>query len=182
MVSVSDKKRCLGCGPRYLHEFGRNTSKSDGLATRCRACNREAAREKKQAWLAVNPDYMREYRQQNKERIAKQQSDRQKRLAKTIKLKRYGLSEAEFEAKRESQAGRCAICNGEPTGRWKTLHIDHDHKTGQVRGLLCNECNTALGMFRDSADLLRKAAEYLEQYRKMFAHEAGPEETPWLPS
>jgi hypothetical protein len=55
------------------------------------------------------------------------------------------------------QGGICAICR-----ETKIDRIDHDHKTGKVRGLLCHCCNAALGLFRDLPDRLRAAAEYLE--------------------
>jgi len=65
------------------------------------------------------------------------------------------------------QNGRCAICGdeglmfGEGTQR-DTLPLDHDHITGQIRGLLCIKCNRGLGLFKDNPDVLRKAADYLE--------------------
>lgn len=74
-------------------------------------------------------------------------------------LKHYGLTVEEVDAMR---AGGCDICgqaNGE--GRWGNLHVDHDHKTGRVRGALCSECNYGLGKFKDDPVLLRKAAAYL---------------------
>ena len=63
------------------------------------------------------------------------------------------------------QKGLCAIC-GEPEniqekGKKRRLSIDHDHKTGQVRGLLCSQCNNGLGRFKDRPDLLISAANYL---------------------
>ncbi len=64
------------------------------------------------------------------------------------------------------QGGVCAICEQPPRGDWKNnknLHVDHDHKTGQVRGLLCPDCNTSIGKMKDSPEMLRKAAEYLEK-------------------
>ena len=56
------------------------------------------------------------------------------------------------------QANGCAICGNSD----KRLHVDHDHATGKVRGLLCMECNVSLGKFKDSPELLRKAIVYLE--------------------
>jgi hypothetical protein len=61
----------------------------------------------------------------------------------------------------EQQNGVCAICHGNCT-TWKALSVDHDHRTGKVRGLLCQTCNTGIGALDDSPDLLRRALEYLE--------------------
>ncbi|WP_406212558.1 endonuclease VII domain-containing protein [Streptomyces decoyicus] len=73
-------------------------------------------------------------------------------------LKRqYGMTEAERDAMIKAQFGICPICL-EPGPR----HVDHDHDTGKVRGVLCFSCNAALGQFKDRPDVLRRAAEYLE--------------------
>lgn len=68
----------------------------------------------------------------------------------------YGIS---VEKSRLLRSGttECEIC-----GRQKKLEVDHDHQTGEIRGLLCSRCNGALGQFCDSAELLRKAIAYLE--------------------
>lgn len=58
------------------------------------------------------------------------------------------------------QGGRCAICRREPE-QGRRLAVDHDHATGEVRGLLCKACNTALGMFRDDVASLARAIGYL---------------------
>ena len=76
----------------------------------------------------------------------------------------YGLSLAEYAVLLKTQDGKCAICGVTPGERDKRLCVDHDHKTGEIRGLLCNGCNWSLGGFRDSADLLRRAAIYLETH------------------
>lgn len=74
------------------------------------------------------------------------------------KLKRYGLTLGEYDGLLIAQRGKCAICAAEVP-----LCIDHCHESGQVRGLLCRECNLAIGLFADDAARLRAAAEYLEQ-------------------
>jgi hypothetical protein len=61
-----------------------------------------------------------------------------------------------------AQGGACAICK-EPRPEERTLHVDHDHETGKIRGLLCFRCNNALGDLRENFDLAQKAAEYLDR-------------------
>jgi len=59
---------------------------------------------------------------------------------------------------------RCELCGSSPAvGRWKVLHLDHDHETGVFRGWLCHHCNMGLGNFKDSILLLRKAVAYLRR-------------------
>jgi len=79
----------------------------------------------------------------------------------------YGLARGDYAALLYQQDGGCAICGCPPRGEShvsKTLHVDHDHDTGLVRGLLCNACNHAIGHLRDDAALCRRAAEYLERH------------------
>ncbi|WP_337191919.1 endonuclease VII domain-containing protein [Streptomyces sp. HUCO-GS316] len=73
-------------------------------------------------------------------------------------LKRnYGLTEAERDELIASQGGVCCICLSAPAA-----HVDHCHKTGRVRGVLCFSCNAALGQFKDRPDAIRRAAAYVE--------------------
>lgn len=80
------------------------------------------------------------------------------------------------------QDGRCAVCAkpGEILGkRSTTLHVDHDHDTGQIRGLLCQDCNLGLGIFADSPDRLMAAAAYLLSEEKVTAvHRTDPSQSP----
>ena len=71
---------------------------------------------------------------------------------------RYGISLKEYWDLVSAQNGVCAVCK--TSGN--KLHIDHSHKTGKVRGLLCGSCNRGIGLFKDSKSLLSKAIEYLE--------------------
>ena len=83
-------------------------------------------------------------------------------------LKRnYGITLQDYELMLEDQDCLCAICGGEgfimDTTRHKIkLVVDHDHKTGMVRGLLCHNCNRALGLLKDSSEILQTAIDYLE--------------------
>lgn len=75
----------------------------------------------------------------------------------------YGLLEGQYDAIYAHQGGVCAIC-GPVTGRngkTRRLSVDHNHDTGEVRGLLCRPCNTLVGMFRDDPSTFLRGAEYL---------------------
>ena len=74
--------------------------------------------------------------------------------------RRYGLTSAEGDAMIEAQGGTCAVCSGKPE------HVDHDHETGVVRGILCFNCNQALGNARDDVKVLRGLARYLDLHNK----------------
>lgn len=78
---------------------------------------------------------------------------------------RYGIDQAEFDAMLARQSGACGLCGNKFDGATKATgpHVDHCHKTGVVRGLLCHHCNVMLGHAKESADLLRKAADYVER-------------------
>lgn len=84
--------------------------------------------------------------------------------------KKYGMSWDDFLAMFAAQGGECALC-GDPfkitvnvSGlSFKEVHVDHNHKTGKVRGLLCFRCNSGLGKFLDNPELLIKAVFYLEE-------------------
>lgn len=76
--------------------------------------------------------------------------------------RQYGLGFVEYNKMLEKQNGVCAICNSAPPNHHKKrLNIDHCHTTGRVRGLLCDACNRALGLLKDSPDLMLKAISYL---------------------
>lgn len=77
-------------------------------------------------------------------------------------LRQYGLSLDAYESMVRAQEGRCAICRqDEPDRRRGRLAVDHDHRTGVVRGLLCTRCNTGLGAFGDDPEMVRTAERYL---------------------
>lgn len=77
--------------------------------------------------------------------------------------KKYGITQEDFEALLAAQDGRCAICRGTESKGNGRMHVDHCHKTGQIRGILCQACNVTLGKMQESPALLRAAADYLEK-------------------
>jgi hypothetical protein len=77
--------------------------------------------------------------------------------------KKYGMSPADYADMLKEQDGKCAICEQEPKSK-RRMAVDHCHKSGRVRRLLCAQCNTGIGSFGDDALLLRRAVAYLEQW------------------
>ena len=88
-------------------------------------------------------------------------SDEFERARDAYLLRTYGISNAHYEAMKAAQGGRCAIC-----GRQTDLHVDHDHRTEAVRGLLCVRCNTGIGQLGDNVRGLKAALEYLQKARR----------------
>lgn len=82
------------------------------------------------------------------------------RRKKRQRLRKYGLTIEQFDAMRDGQRHVCAICGLKPN----RFHVDHCHTRGQVRGLLCNNCNLGLGKFRDSIETLERAILYLRPH------------------
>ena len=123
-------------------EFHKNRANPDGLGNRCKPCCLEYNRKRYQS----RPD------------VRQKISDRGKRDALKNKIRKYNLSVERYNQMVTEQDGRCAICNS-----IGALYIDHCHDTLIVRGLLCLQCNTALGNFRDNPYLLQKAIEYLNK-------------------
>lgn len=77
----------------------------------------------------------------------------------------FGLSLEQYKEMHDRQNGKCAICNNPETqmrsGKIKALAVDHDHKTGAIRGLLCSDCNTGIGKLKDDPKVIQSAIQYL---------------------
>jgi hypothetical protein len=78
-----------------------------------------------------------------------------------FRYSKYGMRDADYSRMLADQKGVCAICKNPPS-KGKRLVIDHDHESGEVRSLLCGKCNPLLGFANDNPEILRRAAEYLE--------------------
>lgn len=113
----------------------------------------EYAREKAHRWRLENPDRVIAYRKKNRRKSYLQEAKR-----------KYGLEPEEFHRMMSSQKEQCATCKKDFNWGDKQTkpHIDHCHKSGVIRGILCNKCNTTLGWLSDQPDTLKRMAEYLE--------------------
>ena len=87
-----------------------------------------------------------------------------KRIKLAAHLKIHNMTVEQYEQLLIEQNGGCAICGGQPTNGKNRLSVDHNHKTNKNRGLLCDCCNRAIGLMKDSPELLRLAAAYLQRH------------------
>lgn len=141
MKATGDVKICCYCRAELpTTEFHRNRNLSDGLAGRCKPCNNDY----KKRWRKKNPEL----------------NKLTKGTWKPIRrFRKYGITPCDFTRMRIERGDRCDVCGTV----YPKLAIDHDHETGRVRGLLCLNCNTGLGQFRDSVELLNAAIRYLDR-------------------
>jgi hypothetical protein len=151
-------KICSGCSQQK--EFDKFYVQKGGLgkrSSRCRPCSDAATIVSRNKNLPRQRVYDRAYYERTKA----------KRPAYYLK-KLYGITVEIYEQMVVDQRGVCAICGSAPTGKrnFTKLHVDHDHVTSRVRGLLCGRCNLAIGMLADNQEHLFKALEYLEKWSK----------------
>ena len=109
-------------------------------------------------------------RRQTKEHKEYQKALRKKKIAENPEYRldgqfryNYGISLEQYNAMFASQSGKCGICGTHQSALAKRLCVDHCHSTGLVRGLLCIQCNHAIGKLKDSEDLLFRAIQYLRE-------------------
>lgn len=131
-------KRCAKCKKRrQRRSFWKNGCKADGLQSQCKHCRKQG-----------NPIWWQKY---------KATPGFADKRANYRRLLIYGITPDDFKKLLAKQKGKCAICKK----RKQTLHVDHNHKTGKVRGLLCGNCNRGLGLFFDNKKFLQAAIIYL---------------------
>lgn len=87
-------------------------------------------------------------------------------LKERVRFRKTGVSQKQYEEAFIKQRGRCAICNSTLNQtKYTKLSVDHDHKTGKFRALLCGGCNTGLGLFKESIERLSSAIKYLQKHK-----------------
>lgn len=132
-----DSKTCTKCGERKsLELFYREPRHKDGRQSRCKVCHNASTK----AWKAANPE-----------------NGREMRLRKA-----HGITIQQYDDLLASQNGRCACCGTDtPGGSSGWFHVDHDHESGGIRGLLCGACNMAIGLLGDNIEGVARAMSYL---------------------
>lgn len=134
----------------------------------CKACynqwllqnNPEYARKQREntlSWIKKNKEKRRKY---EKDWRAKQDPEYIRQYRRMKILERYGMTHADYDKLLRKQNGVCAICEEYPK-KGKNLHIDHDHKTGFVRGLLCFRCNFGLSYFDKGQSIIENLHRYI---------------------
>lgn len=154
----SSSKICVKCHQRKdLNFFGKNSSSGDGKQYRCKECIN--ALHKEQYWLDLPKHRARSRKKSRVSRLSNPEKHRANNASRDRK-RLYGISTEIFQHMLKDQDGMCKICGTqEPGGNgW---HVDHNHYTGIVRGVLCGRCNMGLGLFGDSIENLQKAIVYL---------------------
>ncbi|MEU6538821.1 endonuclease VII domain-containing protein [Streptomyces sp. NPDC047000] len=172
-------KQCSTCQEVLpVSAFARNRSRLDGLQTNCRECAAEYYRRRQKARgrsvrekidvpeghkLCRSCGEVKPWSEWHRNATASDGLSTRCKACRAAEgraghLKRsYGMTEAERDELLASQKGLCVICLKEPG-----VHVDHCHKTGRVRGVLCFNCNSAIGKLSDDPDIVRRAAAYLE--------------------
>ena len=144
-------KTCRKCKTEKLvSEFSpRPQNVSDGLCSHCRSCRNETSYD----WRRGNSEVNRARRKQLYWENPKRQAD-------ACRKSKFGIKPEQYQQLLDSQNGVCAICR-EKDRSGRALAVDHNHATNHIRGLLCQSCNTAIGLLRDDADLIQRAMDYI---------------------
>lgn len=171
-------KKCTACKlKKTIDQFGKDKSRHDGKNPRCKDCAKSIRSNQRLANPEQGKEKARQYSSKryhdNKDEInSKRRKDRKNnpekyKRSKESVWKRQGIKNMTQERYNQmmiDQNYSCAICHTHQDDCSTVLHVDHNHKNGKVRALLCNKCNTGIGLLNDDIDLLKKAVKYLEIY------------------
>jgi hypothetical protein len=155
VITINKNRTCKVC-----NEY-KDISNFQPQGLQCRSCRTA----KSKAYWNNLPEDVRIARRKNgdaQRRWVENNPERSKELSRKQHLKRkFGLSVEEYAKMLASQNGVCSLCeNSCATGY--SLAVDHDHNTGKIRGLLCKNCNTALGLLKENVETMTKAIDYIK--------------------
>lgn len=162
-------KVCSCCHKQKpVSEFYINTASKCGRTSQCKECTISESRKRELREISLNPDayHARKRATYHRKLAADPAAFRAHRRNEELRHY-YGISVDDYNTILAAQGGRCAICGATQSGgRSKRLHVDHDHGTSNVRGLLCNLCNCAIGYFKEDTGILKSAIEYLQNHKQ----------------
>ncbi len=157
-------KTCSKCfTEKEKTDFPKDKNRKDGLLSWCLKCNNHRYREYYKQNANSISKYTSKWNKKNRAKLTEAQ--RLKRRANLDKFRdseyrrKYGITLDQYNAMLLNQNYECKICKNAN----QKLFVDHCHSTGKVRGLICNSCNKALGLFKDKAEVLLRAAQYLTE-------------------
>ena len=160
-------KTCVKCGVvKPVTAFYAQAGMRDGYRNDCKECMAQYRKARYRSDPEVSKQRVREWRERNPERYRESQrryrelhEERRRARDRAGHLSRmYGLTPDDYEFLVAVQGGVCAICGATES---KGLHVDHEHRTGLVRGLLCGRCNKGIGLFEENPARLDAAKGYL---------------------
>lgn len=160
-------KQCTKCKEiKPFSEFGKDRNRGEhGLTYQCKACRNPQAKK----WRDENPEKVKLINKESKAKRKEYYDNPERKLKyRSLELKRaFGLTHEDYEKMLAEQNGVCKICKRYRTASNKNhMAIDHCHKTGKIRGILCNWCNRGLGVFEDNLEFLENAKIYLLESKK----------------
>lgn len=161
-------RTCSKCNQtKELNLFPKDKNSKQGTRRECKVCHAKNYHDNKERWNTVEKRKV--FRQQNLEKCRKQGSDwyrNNKQAHKNSRLKRtYGITLDQYNQMIKDQNGQCAICKTDkPDGLGKQFNVDHCHKTGKVRELLCFSCNAFIGYSKENIESLKSAITYLTKH------------------
>jgi hypothetical protein len=164
-IARNGRKQCTRCRKtKAVTSYTRLSGTSDGFREHCKQC----AKQYNAAYFANLSEEEKQRRYQRDKEWKAANVERMRISWHRAKLKKYGMTQQDYEQLLLAQNGVCAICRreerGKVNGRTLPLSIDHDHTTGRVRGLLCGKCNTSLGGFEDNQTFIMSALTYLQRH------------------
>lgn len=155
LYMLGQTKKCSKCGViKTLELFKLDSRRKDGYSSHCKQC----AQQKSLEWRQNNRDKFNNIAKNYKLRNPEKHRDRNR--SSTYK-RLYGLDLDQYNQLLSKQNNCCAVCRQHQSTFNKALAVDHSHATGEVRGLLCDSCNRALGLVRDSIEVLKSMVKYL---------------------
>jgi hypothetical protein len=168
------ERTCNKCGEtKSITEFAKGDR--GHLRKTCKHCKAEQHHQ----WRAQNPEHVKEWHRRYGQTPERQEAHRTRSRHAYLndpephrgrrRQSRYGITAEQYDAMLAAQGGVCAIC-GEVCKSGRSLAVDHDHVTGEVRGLLCGTCNRGIGYLKDDATLLKAALHYVMAHRDAARH------------